>query len=136
MSDAVDTAKTLFQPVGVPWQVVIDHEMGALQVQPFACGIGSDKNAHFLVLPEAFFHLAPFVAQHSAVDGDNGFFAAEKGANFIGQIAQCVAMFGKNDQLFAKAIGIEHALLILQQAGKLFPFAVGATDPYRVRHAL
>ena len=98
--------------------------MGALEVQPFPGGIGGDKDADFLVLPEAFFHLAAFVPHHAAVNDGNGFFTAQQGTDLVCQVAQGVAVFGKEDELFPKTLGIKHALFVLQEAGKLFPLAV------------
>ena len=39
LADAVDAAEALLNPVGVPWQVVVDHQVGALKVDPLARGI-------------------------------------------------------------------------------------------------
>ena len=38
LTDTVDAAEALLQPVGIPWQVVVDHEVGALEVDAFAGG--------------------------------------------------------------------------------------------------
>ena len=45
-------------------------------------------------------------------------------------------MLGEDDQFFAQPVSIKHALSILQQTGKLLPFAIGAADTHRIRHAL
>ena len=39
LANTMDTPEALLQPVGVPWQVIIDHEVGALEVDTFAGGI-------------------------------------------------------------------------------------------------
>ena len=40
LADAVDAAEALLQAVRVPGQVVVDHQVGALQVDAFAGGVG------------------------------------------------------------------------------------------------
>ena len=100
--------------------------MGALKVEAFACSIRSDEDADFLILLEAFFHFAALVAQHSAIDDHHGVVIAEQGAYPVREVTERVAVFGKNDQLFAEPLCVEHAFFVLQQAGKLFPFAVSA----------
>ena len=126
LTDTVDTAETLFKAVGVPRQVVVYHEMGALKIEAFARSVRSDENADFLILLETLFHLAAFVAHHSTVDDYHGVVIAEQGAYLVREVAERVAVFGKNDQLFAEPLCIEHSFFVLQQTGKLFPFTVSA----------
>ena len=42
LADAMDAAEALFQAVGVPGQVVVDHEVGALEVDALAGGVGGE----------------------------------------------------------------------------------------------
>ena len=44
LADAVDAAEPLLEAVGVPGQVVVDHQMGALEVDAFAGGVGGDED--------------------------------------------------------------------------------------------
>jgi len=46
LTDTVDAAKTLFDAVRVPGQIVVDHQVGALQVDPFAGGICGQQHLH------------------------------------------------------------------------------------------
>ena len=62
LADAMDAAEALFDLVGIPRQVVIDHQMPALEVDAFAGGIVRDQHEQVLVLHEAFDHLAAFLA--------------------------------------------------------------------------
>jgi len=66
--DAMDAAEPLFQPVGVPGQVVVDHQVGALQVDAFARGVGSHQQAHVGIGPEQRLEPAAFIAVGSPVD--------------------------------------------------------------------
>ncbi len=43
LADAVNTAKPLFQPVRIPWQVVVHHQVGALEVDALARGIRREQ---------------------------------------------------------------------------------------------
>ena len=40
LTDAVDPTETLLDPIGVPRQVIIDHQVRPLKVDAFACCIG------------------------------------------------------------------------------------------------
>ena len=40
---ALDTPETLLDAVRVPGQVVVDDQVGALQVDALACGVGGDE---------------------------------------------------------------------------------------------
>ena len=101
LSYAVDSAEALFEAIWVPRQVIVHHEMCPLEVEAFACGVRSDEDAHVLVLLEAFLHLAALVAEHSAVDDHHGFLTAEERANLAGEVAERVAVFREDDELFA-----------------------------------
>ena len=47
LADAVDAAEALFEPVRVPGQIVVDHQMrAALKVHAFASGIVRDHHAN------------------------------------------------------------------------------------------
>ena len=43
--DAVDATEALFEAVRIPRQVVVDHQVGVLEVHAFAGGIGGDEDA-------------------------------------------------------------------------------------------
>ena len=45
LADAVDAAEALFEAVRIPRQVVVDHQVGVLEVHAFAGGIGGDQDA-------------------------------------------------------------------------------------------
>ena len=42
LANPVDTTETLLNLVRVPRQVIVDHEVSALKVYTFACGIIGD----------------------------------------------------------------------------------------------
>ena len=45
LADAVDAAEPLLEAVGVPGQVVVDHQVGALEVDALAGGVGGDAGS-------------------------------------------------------------------------------------------
>ena len=77
----MDTAKTLFQSIGIPRQVVVYHQMRALKVDAFASSIRSDQDAHPDILLEELFCFSPFITEHSAVDGNNSIVIPEDDGN-------------------------------------------------------
>ena len=59
-------------------QVVVDHQVGALQVDALPGGIRGHQDADILVLLELFFNFAPLIPQQAAMDGDHSFFPAQQ----------------------------------------------------------
>ena len=76
LADAVDAAEALLEAVRVPRQVVVDHQVGALQVDALAGGVGGQQHLHLGVVPERLLRLQPLLAAHAAVDDDHGLLAA------------------------------------------------------------
>ena len=136
LPDAVNTSEALFEAVRVPRQVIVDHEMCTLQVDALACRVGGDQDADFLILFEQFLDLAPIVAEHAAVDGDDRLLATEQGTDFIGQIAQCVSVLREDDEFLTRAVPLEHGGVVLQQLRQLVPFPICTALPHAVRHVL
>src|ERR1700730_18117759 len=95
----MDAAKTLFQPVWVPWQVVVHHEMGALEVDTFTGRVGRQQNLYFRIMAEGFLCLHPILAAHATMDHDNGLSATEEGRDLAMQVVERVAMLGEQNQL-------------------------------------
>ena len=44
LADAVDAAEPLLDAVGVPRQVVVDHQVGGLEVEALAGGVGGEQD--------------------------------------------------------------------------------------------
>jgi len=95
LADPVDAPEALFEAVGVPGQVVIDHQVGALQVDAFAGGIGGDEHLHLRVVPEAFLGVHPLLTPHPAVDADHRLPTPEQGRDPLLQVVQGVPVLGK-----------------------------------------
>ena len=102
LADAVNASEALLQAVGIPGQVVVHHQVRALQVDAFAGGIGRQQHLHLGIVPEGFLRLEPGLATHAAVNQHGGLGASEQGRDAIVQIAQRVPVLGEQDQLLPR----------------------------------
>ena len=102
LADAVDAAEALLEAVGVPGQVVVDHQVGALEVDALAGGVGGQQDLHLGIVPEGFLRLHALLAAHAAVDRHDGLRAAEERRDAALQVVQRVAVLGEDDQLLAR----------------------------------
>ena len=124
LADAVDAAEALLDPVRVPREVVVDHEVGALEVQALAGGVGRDQDPGVDVLGEQLFSLGALISPDAAVDGDDGVAAAEEIADALGEVLQGVAVLGEDDDLLTG----DHRV-VGEQLAELGPLLVRAAVP-------
>ena len=75
----MNTAKALLQAVGVPGQVIVHHQMRALQVNTFAGGVSGQQHLNLGVVEKAFLGFAALFPPHGAVNHYHGLGATEKG---------------------------------------------------------
>jgi hypothetical protein len=101
LADAMDAAETLLEPIRIPGQIVIDHQVGALKVDALAGRIGRQQHPHFGIVPEGFLRLHALLAAQAAVDDDDGGIAAEQRADTRLQVVERVAVLGKHHELLA-----------------------------------
>ena len=99
LADAVDATEPLLQPVGVPRQVVVDHQVRALQVDAFAGGVGRDEHLDERVVPERFLGLHAILAAHAAVDHDHRVLAPEQRGDALLEVVQRVALLREDHEL-------------------------------------
>ena len=130
LADAVDPAEPLLDPVRVPRQVIVDHEVSALQVQALARGVGGDEHPGLGVLGEQLHDLAPFLAADTAVDGDDRLGTAEQVTDTSGQVLQGVAVLGEHDDLPDVAAGAGDQRVVGEQLAELGPLLVRAAVPH------
>ena len=83
LANAVDAAEALLDAIGVPRQIVIDHQVSALKVDAFARGVGGGQDLDFWIVEERFLRLFPLLAAHPAVDENHGVFAAKNRADLL-----------------------------------------------------
>ena len=86
LTNAVNTAESLFYTIGVPGQVVVDHEVGALQVEPLAGGVGGEQHQGPGVVRELFADGLAKMPRRAPMNGDNGVDACV--FNALGQFAR------------------------------------------------
>ncbi len=154
LPNAMNAPKALFDAVWVPRQVVVHHQVRALQVDSFTCGIRCEQHLHLGIMQKGFLRLRPLLATHPTVYGDYGFAPAQQGRDAGLQVAQRVAMLGEDHQLlshrrhgrwdFASAVGsvgfgdaVGDRLLredLAEQVRELSPFCVRPAAADRKRH--
>ena len=80
LADAVDAPEALLDPVRVPRQVVVDHQVRDLEVQALPGSVGREQNLEGGVARELLGDLATLGATHAAVDRLDGLGPAEERA--------------------------------------------------------
>src|SRR5690606_12865904 len=68
LTDAVDATEALLQPVGIPRQVVVDHQVCVLEVDALTRCVGCQQDLDVLVLAELLLDTTTLVAVGSAMD--------------------------------------------------------------------
>src|SRR5690606_8230496 len=61
---AVNATKSLFQPIGIPRQIIVSHQMGALQVYAFTGSVSSDQDLYPRILAKKFLNIAALLSPH------------------------------------------------------------------------
>src|SRR5271157_1386611 len=92
LADAVDTAEALLEPVRVPGKVVVDHQVGALEVDALSGRVGSDQDLHVLVLSKRRLRLTPIFASNPSVNHHQGLWPADQGTDPLRQVVQGITM--------------------------------------------
>ena len=135
LANAVNASEALLESIGIPRQIVIDHEVRTLQIDTLARSIGCDEYPHVLVLRKAMLRRPTVITGHSAANHHNRIWVAQQDADLLLEIGQRVLMLRKDDELLAGAVAIEHARIILQQERELFPLTVVPALAKTLRHA-
>ena len=111
---AMDASHPLFQPVGVPRDVVVEQDVAALEVDAFAGRLGRDQDLDrafaellFGVQPRA--GLVPRADVHAAVDGAN---AETPLLQFLDEIVERVLELGEDKKPLLRVV--EETLLLQQ----------------------
>ena len=91
---AVDAAHPLLQPVRVPGDVVVDHQVAELQVDALAGRLGGDQHLG-LVLEDALGR-DPVLQTHPAVDGAH---RVAPSADALLQVRECVSRLSEDQYL-------------------------------------
>ena len=99
LSDAVNAPEALLQSVRVPGQVVIDHQVGALEIDALARGVGRQQDLDFGIVPEGFLGPHAILPTHTAMDDDDGLRPPEQRPNPALEVVQRVAVLSEDDEL-------------------------------------
>ncbi len=92
-------SETLLQPVRVPRQVVVDHQVGtALKVDALAGGVIGDHDLHQRIVVERRDRGAAGLPRYAAMDDDGGL-GTDLGADLLRQVFERVARLGEDDDL-------------------------------------
>src|SRR2546422_470631 len=108
LPDTVNAAEALFDPVGIPRQIVIHHQMGALKIDTFACGIGGYHDRDIFVLREKVLRTLAFVTMQAAMQCNDCFDTTKKATDTLREISKGIAVLGKDDQFATVTARIEH----------------------------
>ena len=132
LADAVDASEALLQAVRVPGQIVVDHQVGALEVDALARRIVRDHHHDLRVVHERLHDLAPVRTPDPAVDHHHRLVPAETGADPAREVFEGVARLGEDDELSPPPVGAGHERMV-EEARELEPFGVRALAPQRPR---
>src|SRR5581483_1455545 len=146
----MDPSEALFDPIGIPRQVVVDHQMGALKVDAFAGRVCRDEDLHLWVVLKRFLGFHAFLATQASVDDYHGLFTSEQRGDAGFEVGERVAVLSENDKLLTwRRLGrrdgrgtVGGGLLsrmgggpedLAEQAREFAPFAVFAATADRER---
>ena len=123
LADAVDAAEALLEPVGVPGQVVVHHQVGTLQVHALARGVVGDEDQHLGIVHEGVNDPAALLAGHRAVDLYHGLVPAEPVADAATQVGERVLELAEDDELPPVAVVVDHQRVV-EDGVELVPLGV------------
>lgn len=119
LTNSMNTAKSLLDPIRVPRQIVVDHQIGVLKVDTFASRVCRDQEANRRIVSEFVLDLQPFLAGNGTMDTADAVRLPCQGADFLLQIKECVLMLCEDNELL-----IEKQILAFEQLRKTAPLAV------------
>ena len=122
--------QALLDPVRVPGQVVVDHQVAALEVHALARGVVGDEHQQAAVGHEPLDHLAPLLAPDAAVDGGDRIRTPQAGPDLAQQIVEGVLRLGEDDELAAVTVRVDHPVVV-EDPVEPGPLRI----PARVQHA-
>src|SRR3954462_3785818 len=102
LTNAVDAPEALLQAVRIPRQIVVHHQVGALQVDAFTSSVGGEKHLHIRIVQETRLRLTPVFATHSAVNQNDRLLAAEQRGDLALEIVESVPVLGEDHELLTR----------------------------------
>ena len=67
----MDATEALLNPVRIPREIVVDHQVGTLEVNALSCCVCSKKDLNVRIMFERLLRLHPFLTTHAAMDDNN-----------------------------------------------------------------
>ena len=101
--DAVDATKALFETIRIPRDVIVDHQMGALQVDTFAGCIGSKEHLHVCGKQERVLCGFALFAADASVNNDDRVVTAKQRRDALSEVVKGVFVLGKDDDFLRTA---------------------------------
>ncbi len=148
LANPVDAAKALFQAVRIPGKVVVHHEVSALKVDTFPCGVRCYENQNFWIKLECLLRVQALFPAHATVDDVNGGRTPKNGPNAVLEAGQSVTMFREDYELGRPLSRSSRATLspltraagrrkdLHEKVGEFSPLSVFATAANGVRQGL
>src|SRR5216683_6310293 len=93
LANAVDTTEALLDPIGVPWQVVVHHQVSSLQIDTFTRSVSGHQDRDVLVLGERFLDLATLLTPKTAMDRNHSVRLAGQAPQPTDKVVQRVTVF-------------------------------------------
>jgi hypothetical protein len=90
LADAMDAAEALLEPIGVPREVVVDHQVRALESDALSGGVGGDEDLDIGVVQEGLLDFPSLVAVDAAMDDDDRLLATEERRDALFEVVQRV----------------------------------------------
>src|SRR5690606_11002332 len=114
LADAVDATEPLLEAIRIPRQIVVDHQIGALEVDAFASGIRRDEHPNLEVTPDRCLHPHSLVAVRAAVERHDRIWVPQHAGDLLLQVVQRVAVLGEDDELAQTPTCVAHVWVVLQ----------------------
>src|SRR5260370_37632930 len=127
LPDPMYAPEALFEPTRVPRQVVVHHQMCALEIDTFSSRVRCNQNLYLAILRETFLGFATFLTPHPAMNLDDSLGAAQQVTNLVDQIFERVAMLRENDEFTVMAFRGADVRMFEQEASLFHPFLIWCT---------
>src|SRR5262245_26675430 len=115
LPDAMNTSKALLKAIRIPREIIVHHQMRALQVDALPRSIGGHEDLHVCVLGKRRLGVPSLLASHAAMDRDHGLRTPEQDVEAVGQVCQGVPVLGEDDELTAVSLRVEHRWVALHE---------------------
>ena len=99
LADSMNAAKSLLYTIRIPGKIVVHHQVRALKVDSFACGIGRDENLRFRIELECLLSIEAVFTAHATMNHDNSIGATKQAAYLVLKVGEGIAVLCEDDEL-------------------------------------